>query len=61
MIVSDKLSALTMEEKGEYLRGIVLHSLDFPQLKERYATIAKAHAKTFGWIVDRLCPVAVGR
>ena len=50
MAVSDKMSALATEEKEEYLRGIVLHSLNFPQQKERYATMAKAHAKTFGWI-----------
>ncbi|KAK3176927.1 hypothetical protein OEA41_008253 [Lepraria neglecta] len=29
MAVSDKMSALAMEEKEEYLRGIVLHSLNF--------------------------------
>ena len=50
MIGSQKLSALAFEERQKFVRGLILHSLDFQQLGDRHAAIPKAHEETFGWI-----------
>ena len=50
--ISGKLSELAGEEKRERMENLMLHSLDFPQLRDHHETIAKAHPATFDWIFD---------
>lgn len=50
--VSGEWSAVAEEENHLRIEKLILHSLDFPQRKERHATIAEAHAATFNWLFD---------
>ena len=50
--VSQNISMVAEREKKRNMASLMLHSLYFPQMKERYHNVAKAHAETFNWIFD---------
>lgn len=49
--LSNNLSTIVREEKEKRFAEILLHSLEFPQLQERRAKVAKSHSETFHWIL----------
>ena len=51
--LSEDVTGVVREKRAAQSKRLLLHSLDFPQLKERRQAIAKAHVKTFSWIFDR--------
>ena len=48
--LSSNLATFTREKKEKDFTDLLLLSLDFPQIRERHAKVAKAHADTFEWI-----------
>ena len=51
-LLSERVSRATEEEKDRTIQHKILHSLYFPQLKERHSRIPKAHAETFNWVLE---------
>ena len=50
--VSEALSNIALQDGKTRLFEFMLNSLFFPQLPERHARIAEAHAATFEWILN---------
>ncbi|KAI1169623.1 hypothetical protein F4777DRAFT_572416 [Nemania sp. FL0916] len=48
---SSSLSAGAQREHDDYNKKLLLRSLTFPDLKERYDGISEAHQRTFAWIL----------
>lgn len=49
---SEKLSKVVAQERVEKNASLMLHSLYFAQMNERYDRVAVAHEKTFNWVFD---------
>ena len=47
------MSRVAQENQHRRIQELVLHSLDFPQLRDRQARIVEAHPATFDWIFER--------
>ncbi|KAL9613689.1 MAG: hypothetical protein Q9167_001766 [Letrouitia subvulpina] len=54
--ISDRLRLLTADVESTALENRVLASLSFDQIQYRQETVALAHQKTFGWVLDPLSP-----
>ena len=50
--ISGSLWTVVRDERLKLTASLILHSLYFPQMKERYDGFAVAHAKTFNWVFD---------
>ena len=50
--LSEEVFRAMEEEKARTIQDKMLHSLYFPQLKERHSRIPKAHAETFNWALE---------
>ena len=50
--VSEALSNIALQDGKRQLYEFILNNLFFPQLPERHARIAQAHAATFEWILN---------
>lgn len=46
------ISKVAKHDKERKIANLMLHSLYFPRMKDRYYKVAKAHVKTFNWILD---------
>ena len=51
--LSGTFSGLAREDEHTRTVGLVLHSLNFPQLKERHSRIIEAHRANFDWVLKR--------
>ena len=47
-----KFSEAAQDKTEEEVQMLMLHSLYFPQMEERYERIAIAHSETFSWILE---------
>ncbi|KFA80366.1 hypothetical protein S40288_10153 [Stachybotrys chartarum IBT 40288] len=47
---SAALSSGAMQDREGFIRGRMLESLNFAELRDRYETISEAHGRTFDWI-----------
>ena len=51
--LSGTFSGMARKDDNTRIVGLVLHSLNFPQLKERHSRITEAHRATFDWVLKR--------
>ena len=51
--LSGTFSGLAREDEHTRIVGLFLHSLNFPQLKERHTRIIEAHWATLDWVLKR--------
>ena len=50
--LNEKFSEAARERTEEEIQMLMLHSLYFPQMEERYERVAVAHSQTFNWIFE---------
>ena len=50
--VAKALSEVANDESQKRIQRLILHSLEYQQLKERYHNIEEAHQATFNWIFE---------